>query len=111
MPLPTEALERELEESDKAVAADPKNPLLQQRFGHASLDLGRRYAEDQLGQGPPERERRDQADRHADSGRAHSLEDDQPDDVADLRARRADRSLCRGAGPCKKDAVDPTAAR
>ncbi len=45
MPLPTAELERELEESDKAVAADPKNPLLQQRFGRASLDLGRRYSE------------------------------------------------------------------
>lgn len=44
-PLATDELERELGESDQVVAADPKNPLLQQRFGRASLELGRRYAE------------------------------------------------------------------
>jgi hypothetical protein len=39
MPVPTPELERELEESDKALAADPKNPAQAQRFGRASLEL------------------------------------------------------------------------
>jgi hypothetical protein len=45
MPLPTQELERELEASDVAVSADPKNPELAQRFGRASLELGKRYAD------------------------------------------------------------------
>ncbi|MDZ4774839.1 MAG: hypothetical protein SGI72_17080 [Planctomycetota bacterium] len=45
MSLPTAELERELESSDTAVGADLQDPVLQQRFGRASLALAVRYVE------------------------------------------------------------------